>query len=132
MKKKIKVFFAEFKKFVSKGNVLDLAVAVIIGTAFSKIITSVVEDMLMPLIGVILGGIHFSGLHFRVGNAIIQYGSFLQSIINFIIIALCLFIIVKAANKLVKKEEKPSIPTPNKQEKLLTEIRDILKKQSKK
>ncbi len=133
MKEKMKIFVKEFKTFISKGNVLDLAVAVVIGTAFSKIITSIVDDIFMPLIGIILGGINFNNLYFKVGDAVVRYGSFLQSIINFTIIALCIFIVIKIMNKFIKKEEeKAKSIIPSKEEELLTEIRNLLKKQSKK
>ena len=117
----------EFKEFISKGNVLDLAVAVIIGAAFGKIITALVDNILTPLIGIICGGVDFSGLSITVGKAVIKYGLFIQAIIDFLIVALCLFLIVKAFNKVKKpkKEEKPEVPEDIK---LLKEIRDALKK----
>ena len=123
---KVKKFADEFKKFISKGNVLDLAVGVIIGGAFSKIITSIVDDIIMPLIGIIIGGINFKDATITVGNAVVKYGNFLQNVIDFLIVAFCIFIFVKLINKLTKKEEKAKEPT--KEEVLLTEIRDILKK----
>ena len=102
----------EFKEFVMRGNVLDLAVAVIIGGAFGKIISSLVNDVLMPLIGLILGGVNFSELAFTVGDAVIAWGAFVQAIIDFLIIAFVIFLIVKSANA-VKKEEPvpPAEPT---------------------
>ena len=123
---KVKKFAEEFKKFISKGNVLDLAVGVIIGGAFSKIITSIVDDIIMPLIGIIIGGINFKDATITVGNAVVKYGNFLQNVIDFLIVAFCIFIFVKLINKLTKKEEKAKEPT--KEEVLLTEIRDLLKK----
>ena len=123
---KVKKFADEFKKFISKGNVLDLAVGVIIGGAFSKIITSIVDDIIMPLIGIIIGGINFKDATITVGNAVVKYGNFLQNVIDFLIVAFCIFIFVKLINKLTKKEEKAKEPT--KEEVLLTEIRDLLKK----
>ena len=99
----------EFKKFVMRGNVLDLAVAVIIGGAFGKIIGSLVNDMLMPLIGLAMGGIDFSALNFAVGDAIVTYGAFIQAIVDFIVIAFVIFLIVKSANK-TKEEESASPP----------------------
>ena len=99
----------EFKKFVMRGNVLDLAVAVIIGGAFGKIIGSLVNDMLMPLIGLAMGGIDFSALNFAVGEAIVTYGAFIQAIVDFIVIAFVIFLIVKSANK-TKEEESASPP----------------------
>ena len=99
----------EFKKFISKGNVVDLAVGVIIGSAFSKIVSSLVDDILMPFIGIIIGGVDFSNLTLKIGAAKIKYGMFIQNIIDFLIIAFCVFIFVKAINKLSeitkKKEE---------------------------
>ncbi|MBI5648905.1 MAG: large conductance mechanosensitive channel protein MscL [Chloroflexi bacterium] len=103
---------AEFKKFVMRGNVLDLAVGVIIGGAFGKIVASLVEDMLMPLIGLILGGIDFSGLAVMVGKAEIKYGSFIQTIFDFLIIAFVIFLIIKSANKVTTKPAPaPAAPT---------------------
>jgi len=100
----------EFKEFVMRGNVLDLAVAVIIGGAFGKIIASLVNDILMPLIGLLLGGVNFSELAFTVGEAVVKWGAFVQAIVDFLIIAFAIFIIVKAANATKKKEE--PVPTP--------------------
>lgn len=119
----------EFKEFAFKGNVLDLAVAVIIGAAFGKIVTAVVDNLLMPIIGAIMGGVDFSGLAITVGEAKIGYGMVIQSIIDFLIVAFCIFLVVKAANKVMKKQEEeaaeePAGPTS---EELLTEIRDLLK-----
>ena len=99
----------EFKEFVMRGNVLDLAVAVIIGGAFGKIISSLVNDILMPLIGLIMGGVNFSDLAFTVGNAVVAWGAFVQAIVDFLIIAFVIFLIVKSANK-TKKEEAPAPP----------------------
>jgi large conductance mechanosensitive channel len=93
----------EFKEFIMRGNVMDLAVAVIIGGAFGRIITSLVDDMIMPLIGLILGGIDFSGLAFTIGNATVTYGNFINNIINFAIIALVIFLMIKAIDRLKKK-----------------------------
>jgi large conductance mechanosensitive channel len=100
----------EFKAFVMRGNVLDLAVAVIIGGAFGKIISSLVNDVLMPLIGLLLGGINFSDESFTVGAAIVKWGAFVQSIIDFLIIAFVIFLIIKAANT-AKKAPPPADPT---------------------
>ena len=99
----------EFKAFVVRGNVLDLAVAVIIGGAFGKIVTSLVNDMVMPLIGLVIGGIDFSGLAFTVGGAKVTYGNFINNIIDFLVIAFVIFLIVKAANS-VKKAHGPAAP----------------------
>lgn len=103
----------EFKEFVMRGNVLDLAVAVIIGGAFGKIIGSLVNDILMPLIGLVMGGVNFSDLAFTVGNAVVAWGAFVQAIIDFLIIAFVIFLIVKSANATKKKEEPapPAEPT---------------------
>ena len=119
----------EFRDFVNRGNVVDLAVAVIIGGAFGAIITSLVNDIIMPLIGVIIGGLDFASLSIEVGDAMIMYGSFIQAIVNFLIIAFVLFLIVRSFNKLQKEEEAapPAPPEPSAEEKLLTEIRDLLK-----
>lgn len=121
----------EFKKFIARGNVIDLAVGVIMGSAFGKIVTSIVSDVLMPLIGVIIGGIDFSGLSFKIGEAEIKYGNFIQNVIDFLIVAFCIFIMVKIVNKITHKEE-PKEETPVKPDDvvLLEEIRDLLKAQS--
>jgi len=123
----------EFKDFIDRGNVIDLAVAVIIGGAFGAIINSLVKDIIMPLIGVLMGGTDLATLSIQVGEAIILYGSFLQAIVNFLIIALVLFLIVRSYNKMQAKgkepeaEEPPPPPEPSAEEKLLAEIRDLLK-----
>ena len=111
--------FKEFKEFISKGNVLDLAVGVIVGGAFGKIVTSLVDDIIMPIIGLIIGGIDFSGLSLKIGDATVKYGMFIQNIVNFLIIAFSIF--------LVEKEEAPAEPQKTNEEILLTEIRDLLK-----
>jgi large conductance mechanosensitive channel len=98
----------EFKTFIMRGNVMDLAVGVIIGGAFGKIVTSLVSDILMPLIGLIVGGIDFTGLAFSLGSAKVTYGNFINNIIDFIIIALVIFLMVKGINSMQKKPE----PTP--------------------
>ncbi|MBK7897438.1 MAG: large-conductance mechanosensitive channel protein MscL [Candidatus Promineifilaceae bacterium] len=119
----------EFQAFIAKGNVLDLAVAVIMGGAFGAIVTSLVNDIIMPLIGVILGGTDFTTLAIEVGDASITYGNFIQAIINFLIIAFVIFMIVRSANNMKKKEEpKPAAPKGPSAEELLAEIRDLLKK----
>lgn len=134
MKKFIKNFIAEFKKFISKGNVVDLAVGVIIGGAFSKIVSSLVNDILMPLIGTLLGGLNFTSLSLKIGNAVISYGNFIQNVVDFLIVAFCIFIFVKIMNKLHKEPEQPKEQTKIKSDevKLLEEIRDLLKKNLKK
>jgi large conductance mechanosensitive channel len=118
----------EFREFAVKGNVVDLAVGVIIGAAFGKIVASAVGDIAMPLIGTLIGGIDFSNLAIQVGNAKILYGKFIQTCLDFVIIAWAIFIAVKVINRL-KREEPAAPPTPPKQEQLLEEIRDLLKKQ---
>ncbi len=119
----------EFIKFIQKGNVLDLAVAVIIGGAFGAITTSLVNDLIMPLIGMIIGGVDFSGLKVAVGEAELLYGNFIQAVVNFLIIAFAMFLVVKAFNQFKKKEEEAPAPPPepSAEEKLLAEIRDLLK-----
>ncbi|GAB4449433.1 MAG: large-conductance mechanosensitive channel protein MscL [Anaerolineales bacterium] len=100
----------EFKEFAMRGNVMDLAIAVIIGGAFGKIIASLVNDVLMPLIGLLLGGLDFSGLAFKVKDASINYGLFIQSIVDFLIVAFVIFLLVRAMNNLKKKEPAPAAP----------------------
>lgn len=118
----------EFKKFIDRGNVLDLAVGVIVGGAFSSIVTSLVENIFTPLIGLVIGGVDFSNLAITFKDTKIMYGAFIQSVIDFLIVAFCLFIIVKTINKLTKKEEeKPNKPSKSAELKALEEIRDILK-----
>ena len=125
--------FKEFKEFISKGNVMDMAIGVIIGGAFGKIVTSLVNDILMPVIGIITGGIDFTTLSVKVGEAELMYGNFIQSVIDFLIIALCIFFITKsiakAGEKLRKKQEEEAAAAPAgpTSEELLTEIRDLLK-----
>ncbi len=118
-----------------KGNVVDMAVGVIIGGAFGKIVTSLVSDVIMPLIGMVTGGIDLTGLNLTVGSASVAYGAFLQNVIDFLIIALCIFIMIKAISKITrKKNEEATVEAPVEpgvEEKLLTEIRDLLKQQQK-
>ena len=135
-------FFKEFKEFAMKGNVMDMAVGVIVGGAFGKIVSSLVDDVLMPLIGMLTGGIDLSGLEYKVmlpaleeggepiAGAVLKYGAFIQNVVDFLMIAVCIFLMIKAMNKLTaKKEEEPApAPEPSAEEKLLTEIRDLLKK----
>jgi large conductance mechanosensitive channel len=106
----------EFKDFAMRGNVMDLAVAVIIGGAFGKIIASLVNDVLMPLIGLILGGLNFSELAFTVGGAVIMYGAFIQAIVDFVIVAFVIFILVRTMNNLKKKEPAPAPVEPTTKE----------------
>jgi len=132
----------EFKEFIKRGNVLDLAVGVIIGGAFSSIVTSLVNNLLTPILGIFLGGVDFSSLSIKINDAEIQYGLFIQSVIDFLIISFCIFLLVKIINKIMsvgkkeKKEEeaKEEKELPKKEEYviLLEEIRDLLKDQPKK
>lgn len=129
MKKVVK----EFKTFIERGNVIDLAIGVVMGSAFSKIVTSIVEDLLMPIIGIIIGGHDFSALAIKVGDSTIKYGNLINNIINFFIISICIFLIVKFINKITTLNKKPE-PKPKEEPKktaevqLLEEIRDELKK----
>ena len=137
-------FISEFKEFAMKGNVMDMAVGVIIGGAFGKIISSLVDDIIMPLIGKVLGNVDFTNLYIALSGqesglpldkakeagAVFAYGQFCQNIIDFLIIALCIFMMIKAMNKLSRKKEEapePAAPAGPTQEELLTEIRDLLK-----
>lgn len=129
--KKIQKELQEFKEFILRGNVLDLAVGVIIGGAFSKIVSSLVNDVLMPLIGILIGGVDFKNLTLTIGDAKITYGNFIQNVIDFLIIAACIFVIVKVINKIIKplkKEEPKEEPKKPDDILLLEEIRDLLKK----
>ena len=136
-------FISEFKEFAMKGNVMDMAVGVIIGGAFGKIVSSLVEDIIMPVISLITGGISFTDLFINLGDgayktlaeakeagaAVFAYGQFIQNILDFIIIAFCIFLMIKGMNKLKRKKEEPAPETPAgpTQEELLAEIRDLLK-----
>ena len=122
-------FLNEFKAFAMRGNVIDMAVGVIIGGAFGKIVSSLVDDVLMPLIGTIVGGIDLTALSITIGDAKIAYGNFLQNVFDFVIIAFCIFLFIKGISSLSKKkEEEPApAPEPSNEEKLLAEIRDLLK-----
>lgn len=138
-------FLNEFKQFAMRGNVLDMAVGVIIGGAFGKIVSSVVDDIIMPPIGWLIGGVNFSDLKVtlpsvevigveKLQTATINYGNFLQTTLDFLIVAFCVFMLIKVVNKVTaKKEEKPAEtpkdPEPTQEEKLLAEIRDLLKEQ---
>lgn len=130
----MKKFFKEFKEFIAKGNVMTMAVGIIIGSAFTAITTSLVNDIFTPLLGVLIGGINFSGICVTIGDAQIMFGTFIQAVINFLLTAFVLFLMIKAFNKLQrKKEEEPKkAPEPSAEEKLLTEIRDLLKAQQEK
>lgn len=128
--KQVKKIGTDFKAFISRGNVVDMAVGVIVGGAFGKIVTSLVNDVLTPVIGVFLGGLNFSELSFGWKDAQIAYGSFIQTIVDFLIIAACIFAMVKVFEKIKKKEEpkKPEPPKKSDEVLLLEEIRDLLKK----
>ncbi|WP_346726775.1 large-conductance mechanosensitive channel protein MscL [Feifania hominis] len=136
MKEKTSGFFGEFKAFISRGNVLDLAVGIIIGGAFTAIVNSLVNDMIMPLVGLIIGGINFSDLKIVLSPAVgetaevaICYGAFLQQVLNFLIIAFVVFLLVKGVNSLHRKKEQapPAPPAPSQELTVLTEIRDLLR-----
>lgn len=118
-------FIEEFKQFAMRGNVVDLAVAVVIGTAFGKIITALVDGIIMPCIGLLLGGINIAHKSFAVGDAVIKWGNFLQTIIDFTIIAFAIFLAIKCINLLKRNEE--NMPNLSNEEHLLTEIRDLIK-----
>ncbi|MDR7246641.1 MULTISPECIES: large conductance mechanosensitive channel protein MscL [Priestia] len=120
----------EFKEFALRGNVLDLAVGVIIGAAFGKIVTSLVNDIIMPLIGLLLAGINFKDLSFTVGDATVLYGSFIQTIVDFLIVAFSIFLFIRFFNRFKRKEEEKveeEVAVLSKEEEILTEIRDLLK-----
>lgn len=123
----------EFKEFIMRGNVLDLAVAVVIGAAFTAIVNSLVADIITPIIGAVLGGVDFAGQAITVGNAVIGYGNFIQAIINFLLVALVLFLIVRSINAMqarrAKEAEVAEPPAPSAEEVLLAEIRDLLRDQ---
>jgi large conductance mechanosensitive channel len=126
----MKGFIEEFKAFAMKGNVIDLAVAVVIGAAFGKIVSSLVANIITPFIGLLMGGLDFSGLSYTVGDATMTYGVFVQSIIDFIIVALVIFMVVKGINKATEggKEEEEDAPAGPTEVELLTEIRDSLRR----
>ena len=138
-------FLQDFKSFAMKGNVVDMAVGVIIGAAFGKIVSSLVNDIIMPLVGVVTGGMDFTDLKWVIqkgiteGETVIQpevtmnYGAWIQTVVDFLIVAFCIFVMIKFMNQLRKKKEEAPAPTPEptKEEQLLTEIRDILKEQRK-
>ena len=120
----------EFKEFISKGNVFDMAVGVIIGSAFGKIVTSLVDNIFMPLLGIVIGGFDFSKLSINVKDATINYGLFIQNVVDFLIVALCIFFVIKFVSKFKKKQENTNeVPAePSEEVLLLREIRDCLKK----
>ncbi len=128
-------FFSEFKSFAMRGNVMDMAVGIIIGAAFGKIVSSLVKDVIMPLVGNLIGGVDFSNLAYVLKEAegeaeavLLKYGAFIQTIIDFMIVALAIFVAIKIMNKLQKQEEEApkAPPEPSDEVKLLTEIRDAL------
>lgn len=129
---KVKKLGEDFKMFISRGNVVDMAVGVIIGGAFGKIVTSLVNDVLTPIIGVFLGGLNFSELSFGFRDAQIHYGMFIQTIVDFLIIATCIFVMIKVFERFKNKEEPKKDEAPKKSDEilLLEEIRDLLKKKN--
>ena len=133
----MKAFIKEFKEFISQGNVMSMAIGIIIGGAFTAIVTSVVDDIIGPVIGIICGGLDFSKLSFGIGDAQIMFGNFIQAVINFLITAIVLFLIIKSFNKMKEKadalkkkknEEEAAAEDPAEEILLLREIRDSLKK----
>ncbi len=126
----------EFKEFVMRGNVMDMAVGIVIGAAFGKIVSSLVTDVIMPPIGLLIGGVNFTNLKFPIGNSVsggdpvtVNYGAFFQAVVDFVIVAFAIFMVVKAVNRMKRKQaESPSVPpAPTRDQVLLTEIRDLLK-----
>ena len=128
-KEKTKGFIAEFRKFIARGNVMDLAVGVIIGGAFKGIVDSLTNDILMPFVGIFIGESTFAALSFQIGGATIALGSFIQAVVNFLIMAFVIFLMVKGINRFHRKKDEapPPPPKPSAEEVLLTEIRDLLK-----
>lgn len=125
-------FFSEFKTFIARGNVMDMAVGVIVGGAFSNITTSLINDIVMPLLGILTGSMSFARLEVNVGPAIITYGNFIQAVLNFLVMAFVVFCLVRTINRFHRKKEAappPAPPAPSNEEKLLAEIRDLLKKE---
>ena len=121
----------EFKEFISRGNMMDLAVGVIIGAAFTAIVNSLVKDLINPLIGLFIGKIDLSNLKFTTGEATLKYGSFLNAVINFLIIALVVFFLIKLVNKITPKKEVEEDPAPTNEEIYLRQIRDLLQEKNK-
>ena len=123
-------FLEEFKAFAIRGNIIDLAVAVVIGGAFGKIVSSLVDTVIMPTIGILLGGIDFTGWAFQFGNVTIAYGKFIQATVDFIIIAFVVFMVLRTLNRFEKKKEKEAevAATPSAEVVLIQEIRDLLKR----
>lgn len=124
-------FLTEFKTFIARGNVMDMAVGVIVGGAFSNITTSLINDIVMPLLGILTGSISFADLSVNIGSAVITYGNFIQAVLNFLVMALVVFCLVRAINRFHRKKEEPAAPPPppepSREETLLAEIRDLLK-----
>ena len=128
----MKKFIEEFRAFALRGNVMDMAVGVIIGGAFSTITTSLINDVIMPLLGIFTGSISFSALALTINGAVIAYGNFIQAVLNFLVMAFVVFCMIKTLNRFHRKKEEtpaeePAPPEPSAEEKLLTEIRDLLK-----
>lgn len=125
----MKKFLEEFKTFAMRGNVMDLAVGVIVGGAFSSITTSLINDIIMPIVGIFVGEASFADLQIHAGGAVITYGNFIQAVLNFLILAFVVFCMVKAVNRITHKKAAPlpAPPAPSAEEKLLAEIRDLLK-----
>ena len=129
MAEKTSGFLAEFKTFIARGNVMDMAVGVIIGGAFSNITNALINDIVMPVLGIFTSSVSFAELSVNIGPAVVAYGNFIQAVLNFLIMAFVVFCLVKALNRFHKKKEAapPPPPGPSPEEKLLTEIRDLLK-----
>lgn len=127
----MKKFMEEFKQFIARGNVMDMAVGVIIGGAFSAITTSLINDIIMPILGIFTGSISFAALSVTVNGAVIAYGNFIQAVLNFLVMAFVVFCLIKTINRFHRKKEQPEAPPAppesSAEEKLLTEIRDLLK-----
>ncbi|NLP52924.1 large conductance mechanosensitive channel protein MscL [Bacillus sp. RO1] len=122
--------WSEFKEFISRGNVFELAIAVIIGASFNNIVNSLVEDMIMPIIGIIVGGVNLEALYFRVGGAFVFYGKFIQSMMDFLLVSVAIFTVIKIFNRYGRRKEKKEYKVKAITNlELLTEIRDILKRQ---
>ncbi len=131
----MKKFFEEFKQFIARGNVMDMAVGVIIGGAFSAITTSLINDIVMPILGIFTGSISFAALSVTINGAVIAYGNFIQAVFNFLIMAVVVFCLIKPINSFHRKKEEapkeePAPPEPSAEEKLLAEIRDLLKEKA--
>ena len=134
MSNKTTGFFAEFKTFIARGNVMDMAVGVIIGGAFSNITNSLINDIVMPVLGIFTSSVSFADLQMSIGPAVITYGNFIQAVLNFLVMAFVVFCLVRTINRFHQKKETvpaapPAPPEPSNEEKLLAEIRDLLKGQ---